>query len=163
MKEFTPGESAGLSGAPGKSAPRYFRVLVADDDELDRRLTIQQLGKAWPVERDMTVECAADGAEALEMIRSKHYALVVLKWSAPRHDGAVVLRGMRADGMSVPLVVVSGQRSEATASDLEALAAAAVVNQDELDPKSLGTAIATSLLLRQRLFPVASPPQAMRS
>jgi len=111
---------------------------------MDRFLTIRQLGKAWPAERGMMVECAADGAEALARIHRNRYALVVLDWNMPHLNGGEILRAMRADGLRIPVVVVSGHPHEAIAPALETMAAA-FVNKDELDPIRFGNAIATSL------------------
>jgi CheY-like chemotaxis protein len=126
--------------------PGPARVLVADDCEPDRTLTIRHLGQAWPFGRDVVVECAANGREALEQLRQYRFALVVLDWNMPELGGRDVLRTMRADGILIPVVVVSGQCREAIAPDLEAMAAA-FVHKDELNPVSFGSAIQVSLQL----------------
>jgi CheY-like chemotaxis protein len=148
MKEFTPSEPNGFAPSSGKADPSYFRVLVVDDDEADRLVTIWHLGKTWPVEQDLMVECAADGAEALEKIRSNRYALVVLDWNVPHQDGAAVLRAMHEHDLRVPVVVVSGQRREAIPCDLESMAAT-FINKDELDPDSFRNAIMASMQLQE--------------
>jgi len=71
MRQFTPVEPKDFAFAADEVGPFPSRVLVADEGEANRFLTIWRLGKAWPIEGDMMVECAADGAEALEKIRSK--------------------------------------------------------------------------------------------
>jgi CheY-like chemotaxis protein len=148
MKELTSDGHKESTLASDEAIVPHFRVLVADNDETDRLLTIWHLGKAWPVERDMMVECAADGAEALEKIRSDRFELVVLDWNMPHQDGAAVLRAMRESGLRVPVVVVSGQRHKTIASDLEAMAAA-FVNKNELDPTSFRSAISASIQLQE--------------
>jgi two-component system sensor histidine kinase/response regulator len=148
MQEFTPGEPKRFALASDNADPSDFRVLVAGDDETDRRLTIGQLGKAWSVERDMMVECAADGAEALEKIRGNRYALIVLDWNMPHQESAAVLRAMREDGLRVPVVVVSDHRREAIAPGLETMAAS-FVNKEKLDPSSFLNAIVASILLQE--------------
>jgi two-component system chemotaxis response regulator CheY len=148
MKQFTPGEPKNFGLAPDEAGPLHSRVLVAHDGEANRFLTIWRLGKAWPVEGDMMVECAADGAEALEKIRSKQYALVVLDWNMPLFNGADVLRAIRENDLRVPVVVMSDQRREAIASHLETMAAA-FVNKDEFDTGSLRNAIAASIQLQE--------------
>jgi len=147
MKELTPDEPNDFPLARDQAGSPQFRVLVADDDEMDRRLTIWHLGKARPVERDMMVECAADGAEALEQICNNRYALVVLDWNMPLQHGAEVLREIREKGLRVPVVVVSGQPREAIAHEVESMAAT-FVNKDELDPGSFRSAIAASIQLQ---------------
>ena len=144
------------------AGPEHFRVLVADDGELDRFLTIQQLGKAWPVERNLMVECAADGAEALAKIRRNCYALVVLDWNMPHQNGGDVLRALRADGLRIPVVVVSGQPREAITLNLETMAAT-YVNKDELEPIRFGNAIAVSMQLQEARGSVCSDLDRMRA
>jgi CheY-like chemotaxis protein len=148
MKQFTPGEPKDVALAPDEAGRPHSRVLVADDGEADRFLTIWQLGKVWPVEADILVECAADGAEALEKIRNTQYALVVLDWNMPQLNGADVLRAIRETDLRVPVVVVSDQCREATAGYLKTMAAA-FVNKAELDTGSLRIAIAASIQLQE--------------
>ena len=151
MRELTPGEPKHFTLASDNTGPSHSRVLVADADETERRLTIRQLGKAWPVERGMRVECAANAAEALEKIRRNRYELVVLDWNISHQAGAVVLRAMREDGLRVPVVVVSGQRREVIARDLDSLAAG-FVNKHELGVVGFRNAIAASILLQEGVF-----------
>jgi CheY-like chemotaxis protein len=126
-------------------------VLVADGDETGRRRAVRHLGEAWPVEQDLTVECAADGIETLEKIRSHQFALVVLNWNLPCPNGAAVLRAVRENGVHVPVIVVSGQRREAIAGDLN-LMTAAFVNTNEMDTFSFRKAIVASILLQAGVF-----------
>jgi CheY-like chemotaxis protein len=95
----------------------------------------------------MEVDCAVDGADALEKIRSTRFALVVLDWNMPRLDGGKVLRAMRQAGVHTPVVVVTGRYREEIQLDLESMAAA-FVNKNELNPTSLGSAIAASIQLQ---------------
>lgn len=148
MKELAPDEPKDFALASDLAGPPHFRVLVADDDETDRLLTIWQLGKAWPFDWDIVVECAADGAEALEKIHRRRFELVVLDWNMPHQDGGDVLRAMRGNGLHIPVVVVSAQRHEAIASDLKAMAAT-FVHKDELAPRNFRSAIAASIQLQE--------------
>ncbi len=78
------------------------------------------------------------GAEALAKIRRNRCALVALDWNMPPWNGGEVLRARRAEGLRIPLVVVSGQPREAITLNLE-IRAAAFVHKDELDPITSGT------------------------
>jgi len=131
------------------------RVLVVDDDESDRYLTIWNLGKAWPVGGDLTAECAADGAEALERMRHHRYTLVVLDWNMPEKDGLSVLQAMRDEGWDIPVVVVSGQRREAIANHLQTMAVT-YVNKNELNPFRFRNAITASMQLQEQEHEVAA-------
>jgi CheY-like chemotaxis protein len=126
--------------------PGPARVLVADDCEPDRALTIRHLDRAWPFKHDAVVECVANGREALAKLGQYRFVLVVLDWNMPGIGGRDVLRAMRADGFLIPVIVVSGQEREAIAPELDAMSAA-FVNKDELNPASFGQAIKASHLL----------------
>ena len=162
MKEFDPNQPEVSPPAPGEKRSSAARVLVADDDESDRLLTIWQLGAAWPIQGDMLVECATDGTEALEKIRGYHYALVVLDWNMPRLDGAAVLRAMRERGLLIPVVVLSDQRHEDIANELKSMTAA-FVNKSELDAHSFRNAIAASMQLQTGRDWVESHPETLQT
>ena len=133
----------GDAKAPVKNC---FRVLVVDDNEADRKLLTIHLGQAWPFERDLVVEVAADGPEALEKMHGSRFALIVLDWKLPTIGGAEVLRAMRKNGVRIPVVVVSGLAREHISDDLDSLGAA-FLNKDELNVLTFHDAIATSLRL----------------
>lgn len=156
LGESTP-DKAQLPVATGddKTLPP-LRVLVADDNEAERLLTIRQISKAWPVERQIIVECAADGAEALEKIRRHQFGLVILDNNMPHQEGTEVLRAIRAAGLRVPVVVVSAQNREAVAADLKDLAAA-FASKHELDLVNFSSAVLESIYLQAR---AVSPPGA---
>lgn len=69
-----------------------MRILVADDDEISRDMIEHALVKAGYV-----VETAADGREALEIIRSGRCRLVISDWSMPHLSGIELCRAVRSD------------------------------------------------------------------
>ncbi len=123
-----------------------FRVLVIDDNEADRKLTIHQLGEVWPFEREMVAESAADGREALEKIRKSRFTLIVLDWKLPLGGDGEVLRTIRRNGIRVPVIVISGLQRQDISDNLEKLGAA-FLHKNEMTPSSLRDAIASSLRL----------------
>ena len=135
-----------FASARTRASSPHLRVLVADDNDTHRRLTIWQLGEAWPFERDMVAECATNGDEALEKIRGNPYKLVVLDWKMPTMGGGEVLRSMRQNGVQIPVVVVSGMRRADIHEDIESLGAA-FLNKDDLNPSGFRSAIAASIQL----------------
>jgi CheY-like chemotaxis protein len=134
------------AGSPTPSESRSFRVLIIDDNEVDREIIVRNLGQAWPFERGMAVECASDGEEALEKIRTERFALIVLDWRLPLVGGAEVLRAIRLNGVCIPVVVISGMQREHISEDIESFGAA-FLNKDEMNYNTLHDAIATSLRL----------------
>ena len=71
------------------------RVLVADDNEDHRFLTIRALRDIPDIE--LEIETAADGEEALEAVRAERPHLVLLDLKMPKVDGFDVLRAIKGN------------------------------------------------------------------
>ena len=96
------------------------RVLVADDDQAIRQLVCTIVRR----ER-FAVDCAADGAEAIELLREYPYAVVLLDLMMPRVDGFGVIDYLRENPPAVkPIVLVitayADQRFKEVDSDIVA-------------------------------------------
>ena len=85
------------------------RVLVVEDNELNREIAVDLLEEAG-----FLVETAADGAEAVEKVRSSrpgYYTLVLMDLRMPVMDGHSAARAIRAlenpDLANVPIVALS--------------------------------------------------------
>jgi CheY-like chemotaxis protein len=133
------------SGGP-PSAKHPFRVLIIDNDEDDREVTLKHLGEAWPFEHEMIPDFADSGETALQKMHAARYTLVVLDWRLLGMDGGDVLRAMRCGEIHSPVVVVSGLQRTHIAEDIEAFGAA-FLNKDDMNPVTLRDAIVTSLRL----------------
>jgi two-component system response regulator PilR (NtrC family) len=66
------------------------RVLVADDDQAIRQLVCTIVKR----ER-LDVDCASDGAEAIEKLKSHEYSVILLDLMMPRVDGFGVIDYIR--------------------------------------------------------------------
>jgi two-component system, NtrC family, response regulator AtoC len=86
------------------------RVLVVDDDAASRRLLEVRLR---PLECD--VATAGNGEQALTAIRKEVPDLVLLDLQMPRMGGIEVLRALRKEQISVPVVVITAHGSVETA------------------------------------------------
>lgn len=62
------------------------RVLVADDDQAIRQLVCTIVKR-----EGLEVDCAADGAEAIEMLRQHNYSVLLVDLMMPRVDGFGVI------------------------------------------------------------------------
>jgi CheY-like chemotaxis protein len=83
-------------------------VLVADDSQVFREAVAAGLRC-----RGFNVRCAADGDEALRLLRQEHVALVILDLIMPRARGRDVLSEIRSDPATsdLPVVVATALRS----------------------------------------------------
>ncbi len=88
------------------SATTIRRALVVDDDEGVLRSYLRLLDGAG-----FEVDAACDGEEALAALRRDAYDLVVSDVDMPRLDGLALLDGLRREGMSTPVILVTGEPS----------------------------------------------------
>jgi len=87
-------------------------ILIADDDEQNREILARLLAA-----EGHSLEFAADGRQALSMIRKNDYDAVLLDIQMPRLDGFGVLEELRKTGdlRHTPVIVVTGLQEESDA------------------------------------------------
>lgn len=83
------------------------KVLLADDDY---ELVVMLSG--WlRHENKHVVETAADGQEALDLLLTYSYDVVVLDWEMPKISGVDVCRQLREKRPYVPVLMLTGRRT----------------------------------------------------
>jgi CheY-like chemotaxis protein len=90
------------------AARRVRRVLAIDDDPAIRRM----LGRALSTIYEIVVLCS-DGEVALEEIRRGRPDLILLDLRMPRVDGWQFLEALEAEGLDIPVVVMSAETRRA--------------------------------------------------
>jgi DNA-binding response OmpR family regulator len=86
---------------------RVPRILLVDDEQ-----PIQTL-LSFPLQRDgYEVVQASDGREALARFSEQQFDLVVLDLMLPRMDGLEVCKRLRADGSTVPIIMLTAKSEE---------------------------------------------------
>jgi DNA-binding NtrC family response regulator len=85
--------------------PRYT-VLIVDDEEEFREITVKRLNK-----RDLECESAANGDIALAMIAKKNYDVILLDVKMPGKDGIEVLREIKKMSPLTEVVMLTGHAS----------------------------------------------------
>lgn len=83
------------------------RILVVDDDDVMRGLHENVLNLAG-----YATGAAADGEEALEMLATGDFDLVLTDCQMPRLDGIGLVRTLRAAGNRIPVMMVSGSLAD---------------------------------------------------
>jgi excisionase family DNA binding protein len=86
------------------------RVLVVDDEQPVRDLIAKTLTMA-----DYEVDAAEDGPTAIERLKSKDYDLMITDLKMPGMDGLTVIRHARRMYPTLPVVIITGYSTEASA------------------------------------------------
>jgi two-component system OmpR family response regulator len=81
-----------------------MRILVIEDEpSLQQQLATAVAGAGY------VVDCAGDGEQADFLARTESYDAVILDLGLPRTDGMTVLRGWRAAGLDMPVLVLTAR------------------------------------------------------
>jgi excisionase family DNA binding protein len=98
---------------PVRSAPTPVgrpRVLVADDEESVRDLLSKTLALA-----EYDVDVVPDGRSAVDRLRVLPYDLLITDLKMPGVDGLSVIREARSLNACIPIIIITGFSTEASA------------------------------------------------
>ena len=83
-----------------------MRVLLIEDEPKLARLVLDALQHSG-----FAADHAADGETGWQKAATDDYAAIILDLGLPKMDGMTVLRHLRADGMRVPVIILSARGS----------------------------------------------------
>jgi two-component system OmpR family response regulator len=83
-----------------------MRVLLVEDDDKIAASVARALK-----EESFSVDCAENGAKALQMARGGHYDLAIVDLMLPGRDGLSVIETLRKERVMTPVLVLSAKRS----------------------------------------------------
>jgi excisionase family DNA binding protein len=95
---------------PQAAAATRPRVLVVDDEASIRDLLSKTLALA-----EYDVDLAPDGRSALERLRIIPYDLLITDLKMPGMDGLSVIREVRQRSTELPIIIITGYSTEASA------------------------------------------------
>ena len=105
------------AGRAGGATPRSAtppagrpRILVVDDEENIRELLLKTLALA-----EYEVDVAPDGRTAVDRMRMIQYDLLITDLRMPGVDGLTVIREARRLKADIPIIILTGYSSEASA------------------------------------------------
>ena len=84
-----------------------MRILIVDDSRAMRMIVKKTLRQAGF--KDVTVEEASNGKEALDMIEKSTPDLVLTDWAMPEMTGIELLEAIKEKGIRVKIGVVTSQ------------------------------------------------------
>lgn len=144
---------------PEPPAPAV-RVLVVDDDAVDRERLRRMLPRAG---FDAAVTEATDPVAALAVLRRGGFDVVLLDHRFPRHDGLVVLDGLREHDLTVPVIALTGHDDTDLAVSLMKAGAVDYLVKGALTPERLGRSLRHALRLHAADQAARAAQQALRA
>ena len=91
-----------ISDSSGAEREHHARILVAEDNLINKEITIRMLRKAG-----YQVDGVVNGREALAALDQNEYDLVVMDCQMPEVDGYEATRRMRARGSRIPVIALT--------------------------------------------------------
>lgn len=82
-------------------------VLIVDDDEAVQTMLYKVIRS-----NGLSAEIASGGEIALEMVKAKHYDLILLDVNMHGMDGFEVVQRLRGRGVKTPIIIVSGRKED---------------------------------------------------
>jgi two-component system, OmpR family, response regulator len=97
--------TAAVETSPVQRSEAGPRILIVDDDPLMRESLAHVLS-----DRGYEVLTAADGEEAGSLLRDGPVALVITDIYLGKGDGFALIKALRSQGQSFPIIAMSGDR-----------------------------------------------------
>lgn len=111
-----------------------LRVLIVDDDEVDRMAVRRALKTAG-----LTIEIseAYDCAMAIAKLQDNNFDCAFVDYRLPDKDGLALVQELRDNGIKIPLIVLTGQGDEQIAVDLMKAGASDYLSKARISPPRL--------------------------
>ncbi len=136
LESQRPRSSRGAAPARPAGPPAgRARVLVVDDEASIRELLAKTLALA-----EYDVDLAPDGRTALERLRIIPYDLLITDLKMPGVDGLAVIREARRLKADIPVIIITGFSTEASAIEAVNLGVAGYLTKPFRIPRVLAVA-----------------------
>ncbi|MUL37418.1 PAS domain S-box protein [Gloeocapsopsis dulcis] len=110
------------------------KILIVDDDEVDR-MAVRRALKAAGVQTELSE--VSDCAGAIATLQTQSFDCVFLDYFLPDGDGLSLVQQLRALGITVPLVVLTGQGDQQIAVQLIKAGAHDYLSKANITPENL--------------------------
>jgi signal transduction histidine kinase len=136
-----------------------LRVLIVDDDEVDRMAVRRALKKA---SLSMELFEAVNYAESIDLLKDTPFDCVFLDYQLPDQDGLTLVRNARQLGLIVPLVVLTGQGDEQIAVELMKAGATDYLSKSRITPERLEQVLRNAIRVYRAEMKAAIANQQLR-
>jgi len=124
---------------------RLYRVLVVDDDEIDRLAVAKGLANSG---LDVEVKEAHSGEEGLQLLDANSFDCVFLDYRmGPGADGLETVKQARQAGKTIPVIIMTGYGDERIAVKLMKAGATDYLPKATLTPEVLGRSLRGAVAL----------------
>lgn len=151
---------AGVRAGAVEAAAAGLRVLVIDDDQVDRQIVRRGLSRAGI---DASVDEAEGAFDALSMLATNPYDCVFLDYNIPGRDGLTVLKGIRDAGLDVPVVMLTGHGDEQVAVELMKAGAVDYVPKSTVTPERLAASLRYAVELSRAASATRAAQEELRA
>ncbi len=136
-----------------------LKILVVDDDEVDRMAVRRALTKAGV---QMELSEVDNGKDAFSALSTTAYHCVFLDYRLPEEDGLALIQQLRSSEIKVPLVVLTGQGDEQTTVQLLKAGATDYLSKSRISPETLAQVLRSAIRIYQAEMQVALANQQLR-
>lgn len=113
-------------------------VLVADDSKLSRNKLKKMLSSFLATAE---ISEANDGKEVLDICRSKKIDLIFLDLNMPEIDGYNVLRTLKSENLSIPVIIVTANYQRGSIAEVEEIGGSIAVLRKPPTPEMIEEAL----------------------
>lgn len=135
------------------------KILVVDDDEVDR-MAVQRALKAAGFHLELLE--VGDCAGAIAVLQQQLFDCVFLDYRLPDGDGLTLVEQVRSLGITVPLVVLTGQGDERIAVQLMKAGACDYISKASLSPENLYQTVRQTIRVHRAEIEAAQANQKLR-
>ncbi len=131
--------------------PERHRVLVVDDNALDRQAVVRALQhKAVGLDGVQAEVLEAEtGSQAREALQREEFACVFLDHNLPDGTALDLLLEVRSQGLVTPIVVLTGERDEQIMAEVMQAGAADFLPKEKLHPDLIAVSLRAALRFLQ--------------
>ncbi|MEO0646269.1 MAG: ATP-binding protein [Cyanobacteria bacterium J06650_10] len=136
-----------------------LKILIIDDDEVDR-MALKRALKATSF--TLVVTEAVDADTALTQINNPQLSCVFLDYNLPGKNGLELIKQIRTQGISVPIIVLTGQGDEQTAVELMKAGASDYLPKSKLSADTIARLIRSAIRMHRAEAIVEQANQDLR-
>lgn len=125
---------------------KTYRILLIDDDELDRKIFKRSLGNST---LNHNLHEATTGADAIAAIKNTSFDCIFLDYRIPGTDGLELLRAIKKIDTTTGVAIMTSHGDETIAIEMLKAGALDYMNKSDINPDEIERIVHTSVKIRQ--------------